>query len=79
MNLELQQIATIEQQILEYNDTILSLETNLTSAKLQLDAVNEVGNEERESVAILTEKGNVAEEILSYERKQKECETYLKS
>ena len=79
MNLELQQITTIEQHISGYNDTILSLETNLTSAKLQLDAVNEVGNEERESVAILTEKGNVAEEILSYEQKQKECETYLKS
>ena len=77
--LELQQITTIEQQITGYNDTILSLETNLTSAKLQLDAVNGVDNEAKETVAVLTEKGNIAAEILSYEDKIKECETYLKS
>ena len=79
MNLELQQLTTIEQQITGYNDTILSLETNLTSAKLQLDAVNGVDNEAKETVAILTEKGNIAAEILTYEDKVKECETYLKS
>lgn len=79
MNLELQQITTIEQQISGYNDTILSLETNLTSAKLQLNAVNGVDNEAKETVALLTEKGNIAAEILTYEDKVKECETYLKS
>lgn len=79
MNLELQQITTIEQQISGYSDTILSLETNLTSAKLQLNAVNGVDNEAKETVAILTEKGNIAAEILTYEDKVKECETYLKS
>lgn len=79
INLELQQLTTIEQQISGYNDTILSLETNLTSAKLQLDAVNGVDNEAKETVAILTEKGNIAAEILTYEDKVKECETYLKS
>ena len=79
MNLELQQITTIEQQISGYSDTILSLETNLTSAKLQLDAVNGVDNEAKETFAILTEKGNIAAEILTYEDKVKECETYLKS
>lgn len=79
MNLELQQIATIEQQISGYNDTILSLETNLTSAKLQLDAVNGVDTESKEMIAILTEKGNIAAEILTYKDKVKECETYLKS
>ncbi|TGY88734.1 HlyD family efflux transporter periplasmic adaptor subunit [Petralouisia muris] len=79
MNLELQQITTIEQQISGYNDTILSLETNLTSAKLQLDAVNGVDNKAKETVAILTEKGNIEAEILTYEDKVKECETYLKS
>ena len=78
-NLELQQITTIEQQIAGYNDTILSLETNLASAKLQLEAINSADNETKESVAILTEKGNVASEILNYEDKVKECETYLKS
>lgn len=79
INLELQQIATIEQQISGYNDTILSLETNLTSAKLQLDAVNGVDTESKEMIAILTEKGNIAAEILTYKDKVKECETYLKS
>lgn len=79
MNLELQQIATIEQQISGYNDTILSLETNLTSAKLQLDAVNGVDTESKEMIAILTEKGNISAEILTYKDKVKECETYLKS
>ena len=78
MNLELQQITTIEQQISGYNDNILSLETNFTSAKSQLDALNGVDNEENEMVAILTEKGNIAAEILIYEDKVKECETYLK-
>lgn len=79
MNLELQQMTTIEQQISKYNDTILSLETNLTSAKLQLDAVNGVDNEAKETVTILTEKGNIATEILTYEDKIKECQSYLKS
>src|SRR5574344_160949 len=79
MNLELQQLTTIEQQISGYNDTILSVETNLTSAKLQLDAVNGVDNEAKKTVDILTEKGNIAAEILTYEDKVKECETYLKS
>ncbi|MBQ4523692.1 MAG: HlyD family efflux transporter periplasmic adaptor subunit [Lachnospiraceae bacterium] len=79
MNLELQQITTIEQQISGYDDTILSLETNLTSAKLQLDVVNGVDNEAKETVAILTEKGNIAAEILTYEDRVKECEAYLKS
>lgn len=79
MNLELQQITTIEQQISGYNDSIMSLKTSLTSSKLQLDAVTGTDNKAKESVAILTEKGNIANEILSYEEKQKECENYLKS
>lgn len=79
MNLELQQITSIEQQISSYEDTILSLESNLISAELQLDTLNGVDGEAKGTVAILTEKGNVAAEILSYESKLKECETYLKS
>lgn len=79
MNLELQQITAIEQQISGYNDTILSMETNLTSSQLQLDAVNGVDNEAKEIVTVLTEKGNIAAEILTYEDKVEECETYLKS
>lgn len=79
MDLELQQITSVEQQIAAYNDTILSMETNLTSAKLQLDSANGIDNKAKEKVAVLTEKGNIAAEILTYEDKVKECETYLKS
>ena len=79
LNLELQQISTIEKQILGYNDSILSMETSLVSARLQLEGVNGVDNDTKESVMILTEKGNIAEEMLSYEEKVKECESYLKS
>lgn len=79
MNLELQQITSIEQQITGYNDTLLSLETSLTSAKLQLNETNSVEGRANETVAILTEKGDIATEILTYKDKVKECETYLKS
>lgn len=79
LNLELQQISAVEQQIAGYNDTILSMETNLTSVGLQLEAVNGVDYDVRESAAILAERGNVAAEILTYQEKVKECETYLKS
>jgi len=79
LNLELQQISAIEQQISGYNDTILSMKANLTSAKLQLESVNAVDNDTKKSVAILTEKGNIAEEILSYQEKVEGYESYLKS
>ena len=78
-NLELQQITTIETRISEYNDTILSLQSNLTSAELQLNAVNSVDNKTQETVAILTEKGNISAEALVYEDKVEECENYLRS
>lgn len=79
LSLELQQISAIEQQILTYNDTILSMKTNLTSVRLQLESVNGVDNDTKKSVAILTEKGNIAAEILSYQEKVEGCESYLKS
>ena len=78
-NLELQQLANIEQQISGYSDMIISMETSLTSAKLQLESVNSAGNEAKENVAVLTEKGNIAAEILNYKEKAKECEAYLNS
>lgn len=79
INLENQHISSIEQQIASVNDAILSLESNLTSAKLQLQAAKDIDNDTKESIAILTEKGNIAAEILSYQEKQEECEVYLKS
>ena len=79
LNLEHQHISTIEQQIAGVNDTILSLESNLISAKLQLQATKEVDSDTKESIAILTEQGNIAAEILNYQERQEECEVYLKS
>ena len=79
LNLELQQIATIEQQISGYNDTILSMKTNLVSTRLQLETVNTMDTETKENIAILTEKRNIATEMLNYQDKIEECESYLKS
>lgn len=45
------------------------METSLVSARLQLEGVNGVDNDTKESVMILTEKGNIAEEMLSYEER----------
>ncbi|MCR5609910.1 MAG: HlyD family secretion protein [Lachnospiraceae bacterium] len=79
LDLELQKNASVEQQISEYKDTILSLETNLASAKLQLEPVKGEDKETKEKAAILTEKGSIASEILTYQEKVDECEAYLKS
>ena len=79
IDLELQHITAIEQQIAGYNDTILSMEANLVSARLQLETIAEEDNETKEKVAILAEKGNVAAEILNYQERVEECESYLKS
>lgn len=78
-NLESQQISSIEQQIASLNDSILSMDMNLTSSKLQLESVNSVDTQSKKQIAILTEKGNIAAEILNYQEKKEECESYLKS
>lgn len=78
-NLELQQIQSIEQMISAADETILSLESNLTTANLQLDSLESIDSTAKKESRILTEKGNVAAEILSYQSKAKECEEYLKN
>lgn len=77
-SLKLQQETSIEQQISGYNDTILSLESNLMSAKLQKDELKREDEDLRKRVSVLTEKANIAEEILLYQDKVEECENYLK-
>lgn len=79
LNLELQQISAIEQQISSYNDTIISLESNLVSAKLQMELLNDKDGKTKEAIVILTEKGNIAAEILNCKERAEECETYLRS
>ena len=78
MSLRLQQITSIEQEITGYNDTILSLESNLISVKLQKGEMNNEDNDLKKKAVILTEKANIAEEILVYQDKVEECENYLK-
>lgn len=77
LNLETQQLASIEQQIESVKETIASLESNLSSANLQLQSMKESGN--AENISMLTEKENIAAEILSYKSKQEECQNYLDS
>ena len=78
-NLELQQIAAIEQQIETSNTTILSLQSNLDSAQAQVEALNGTDSEINENITILTEKENVGSELLTYENKKTECENNLKT
>ena len=78
-NLELQQIAAIEQQIETSNTTILSLQSNLDSTQAQVEALNGTDSEINENITILTEKENVGSELLTYENKKTECENNLKT
>lgn len=74
---ESSQIASVEQIIENYNDNLISLNANLESAELELENVGRSSTDS--NIAILTEKGNISSERLSYEDKKDECENYLKS
>ena len=78
-NLELQQIASVEQQIESINDTIISLEANISTAKNQLAAINSSDKSYIEEVYMLTERSNLASEILTYQSKKDEYENYLRN
>lgn len=78
-NLELQQIAIIEQQLETINTTLLSLQSNLDSAQAQVEALNSTDSEVNENITIMAEKENVASELLTYENKKTECENSLKN
>ena len=78
-NIELQQIAIVEQQIKAIDTTLLSLQSNLDSAQAQLEAINGTNSKLNGNITILTEKENVAGEILTYENKKVECENSLKN
>ena len=78
-NLELQQLASIEQQIESVNSTLTSLKSNLATAQIQKDAVEGTDTQSAKNISILTEKGNVAAELLSYNNRKKEYENNLKS
>ena len=77
-NLELQQIASIEQQIETISSTLLSTKSSQASIQAQIDTLNQTDNGKNIEMNRLTEQQNVASEILSYETKQTEYENILK-
>ena len=77
-NLELQQITSLEQQIDTLSRTLQSTKTNEASLQAQMETLMENSDEKKTEINFLTEQQKVAEEILSYEAKQKEEENALK-
>ena len=77
-NLESNEISTIEQQIETANEQIESLKSNISSVELQKKQTENSNNTDESDIKILTEKGNVSAEILTYEDKKQEYEAYLK-
>lgn len=76
-NLENSQIATVEQLIENYNDSVTSLNSNLQSAELEMNGLSDTSSSE--TIAILTEKGKIASEELEVEKTKEESENYLKT
>ena len=77
-SIELEQITNIEQQIMSLNEEIMSMETNLKSSKLQLETSENSNNKSSKDILILTEKGNIAAEILNCQEKINESKENLK-
>ena len=77
-NLESNEISTIEQQIETANEQIENLKSNISSVELQKKQTENSNNTDESDIKILTEKGNVSAEILTYEDKKREYEAYLK-
>ena len=76
-NLESNEISTIEQQIETANEQIENLKSNISSVELQKKQTENSNNTDVSDIKILTEKGNVSAEILTYEDKKQEYEAYL--
>ena len=76
-NLEKQQLLSIEQQIANYNDALISLNTSYTNAGLQYRSVSYVGEETKDTAIILSEKAKIFSEVLEYQQQVKEYEKYL--
>ena len=78
-DMELQEISSIEQQIESIDNTILSLSTNQISAQLELENLETSDNSNEKQIKILTEKSNIAAELLTYQNKAEECMNQLNS
>lgn len=76
-NLESQKLSELEQMIEEINSSIITLNSNLETAKLEKASISDDSNTNSKNIAILTEKGNIASERISLKEKKEECESYL--
>lgn len=76
-NLESQKLSELEQMIEEINSSIITLNSNLETAKLEKISISDDSNTNNKNIAILTEKGNIASERISLKEKKEECESYL--
>lgn len=72
--MELQQIASIEQQIETISGNIQSVQASIATTENQIKALDDPKEEGIKERYFLTEKGNVQAEILTYQAKQKELE-----
>lgn len=77
LNLELQQLAELEQQIESVNTALLSLESSITSVNIQLEALGKNDTETENSISIMTEKGSIDSELVTYKEKKSEYEHSL--
>ena len=78
-NLQMEQIAALEQQINSIDGNIITLNGNLDSAKTQV-ALSKNGTKNlNKETAILTEKNTIAAEISTYESKKKEYESNVQN
>ena len=76
-NLELQQLATLEQQKASLKETISSLSSNQNSVQAQLDTLKETGKDTQKEVSRLSEREQILAELVSCENKKREYENTL--
>lgn len=76
-NLESNKLLELEQMIEEINGSIITLNSNLETAKLEKTSISDSSNTNNKNITILTEKGNIASERISLKEKKQECESYL--
>lgn len=76
-NLESQKLLELEQMIEEINSSIITLNSNLETARLEKTSISDDSNINNKNIAILTEMGNIASERISLKEKKEECESYL--
>lgn len=76
-NLENNKLLELEQMMEEFNSTLITLNSNLETTKLEKTSVSDNANVNSKNISILTEKGNIASERISLKEKKEECESYL--